>query len=420
MKQKISNKSVMPVLLFVLPYIIVEFTNIVLITIDRSLSNSIGTTAIIVFASLISLDAAINTIQECISQSHSIILSRDRKNNDSINTVAIFLQIFSSIIISFIIFIFANKLTYIYTLENDARNILTFLLKLKAMQLPILAISYIPKNDLKVKGKTNLVLISTVISSLFNIFGDIISIKMGFNEVGIYVATIISTFINTILLFIFSKYKYRKIKMTYIKDILSHTKDLLFNKVIQKFAYIFLESISSSFGTDVYVIVCVSSAVVLVLIQLAEGYYTGLLVSYADSIENKEKNLLEKVNKITIYSLMFSLIFFIIIPYPAWYFLGNSVPWSKCGIYIYLYSTEFFTYILNNNYVAYLSANKDTKAIRLTSFIGGICIRIPLLCLIKYFNIGLIGLGLVCTVDRLVRTIYLKYYIKYNKNLYKN
>lgn len=420
MKQKISNKSVMPVLLFVLPYIIVEFTNIVLITIDRSLSNSIGTTAIIVFASLISLDAAINTIQECISQSHSIILSRDRKNNDSINTVAIFLQIFSSIIISFIIFIFANKLTYIYTLENDARNILTFLLKLKAIQLPILAISYIPKNDLKVKGKTNLVLISTVISSLFNIFGDIISIKMGFNEVGIYVATIISTFINTILLFIFSKYKYRKIKMTYIKDILSHTKDLLFNKVIQKFAYIFLESISSSFGTDVYVIVCVSSAVVLVLIQLAEGYYTGLLVSYADSIENKEKNLLEKVNKITIYSLMFSLIFFIIIPYPAWYFLGNSVPWSKCGIYIYLYSTEFFTYILNNNYVAYLSANKDTKAIRLTSFIGGICIRIPLLCLIKYFNIGLIGLGLVCTVDRLVRTIYLKYYIKYNKNLYKN
>lgn len=420
MKQKISNKSVMSVLLFVLPYIIVEFTNIVLITIDRSLSNSIGTTAIIVFASLISLDAAINTIQECISQSHSIILSRDRKNNDSINTVAIFLQIFSSIIISFIIFIFANKLTYIYTLENDARNILTFLLKLKAIQLPILAISYIPKNDLKVKGKTNLVLISTVISSLFNIFGDIISIKMGFNEVGIYVATIISTFINTILLFIFSKYKYRKIKMTYIKDILSHTKDLLFNKVIQKFAYIFLESISSSFGTDVYVIVCVSSAVVLVLIQLAEGYYTGLLVSYADSIENKEKNLLEKVNKITIYSLMFSLIFFIIIPYPAWYFLGNSVPWSKCGIYIYLYSTEFFTYILNNNYVAYLSANKDTKAIRLTSFIGGICIRIPLLCLIKYFNIGLIGLGLVCTVDRLVRTIYLKYYIKYNKNLYKN
>lgn len=198
MKQKISNKSVMSVLLFVLPYIIVEFTNIILITIDRSLSNSIGTTAIVVFASLISLDSAINTIQECISQSHSIVLSRDRKNNNSINTVAIFLQIFSSMIISLIIFIFANKLTYIYTLENDARNILTCLLKLKAIQLPILAISYIPKNDLKVKGKTNLVLIATVISSLFNILGDIISIKLGFNEVGIYVATIISTLINTI------------------------------------------------------------------------------------------------------------------------------------------------------------------------------------------------------------------------------
>lgn len=233
-------------------------------------------------------------------------------------------------------------------------------------------------------------------------------------------ATIISTLINTILLFIFSKYKYRKIKIVYIKDIIDHAKDLLFNKVIQKFAYIFLESISSSFGTNVYVIVCVCSAVVQVLLQLAEGYYTGLLVSYADSIENKEKNLLLKVNKITIYSLILSLIFFIIIPYPAWYFLGRSVPWNECGMYVYLYSTEFFTYILNNNYLAYLSANKDTKAIRLTSFIGGICIRIPLLCLIKYFNIGLVGLGLVCTIDRLVRTIYLKAYIRNNDNLYKN
>lgn len=73
MNNKISNKSIMSVLLFVLPYIIVEFTNIILITIDRSLSISIGKTAIIVFASLISLDSAINTIQECISQSHSIV-----------------------------------------------------------------------------------------------------------------------------------------------------------------------------------------------------------------------------------------------------------------------------------------------------------------------------------------------------------
>lgn len=419
MKQKVSNKS-LSVLLFVLPYILVEFTNIILITIDRSLSNSIGKTAIIVFASLMSLDSAINTIQECISQSHSIVLSRDRKNNNSINTVAIFLQILSSIMISLILFIFANKITYIYTLETNARNILTILLKLKAIQLPILAISYVPKNDLKIKGKTDLILISTVISSLVNIGGDIISIRFGFNEVGIYVATIISTLINTSLLFVFSKYKYRKIKITYVKDIVSHAKDLLFNQVIQKFAYIFLESVSSSFGSDIYVIVCVSSAILSVLLQLAEGYYTGLLVSYSDSIENKEANLLSKVNKVTIYSLIFSLILVIIIPYPAWYFLGKSVPWSECSMYIYLYSTEFFTYIINNNYLAYLSANKDTKAIRLTSLIGGICIRIPLLCLIKYFNIGLVGLALVCTIDRLVRTIYLKTYIRKNKTLYKN
>ena len=419
MKSKLNKKAI-SVLWFVLPYIFVEFTNIILSVTDKSISNSIGATAIIVFSSLISLESAINIIQECISQSHSIVLARSNKDSYSINDTAIVLQLITSIFISIILFIFANKITYIYTLESDARNILTTLLKLKAIQLPILAVSYVPKNDLKIKNKTNLILIATIISSLFNIVGDIISVKLGFNETGIYIATIIATFINAILLFKFSKYKYRKINKQYIKDIVNHAKDLILNKTIQKIAYISLVSISSSFGTETYVIACVCSNVVHVLLQLADGYYTGLLVSYANSIKSKEHHLLEKVKNVGTYSLIFSLIFVAIIPYPAWYFLGRSVPWSECGIYTYLYSTEFFTYIINNNYLAYLAANKDTKALRLTSFIGGICIRIPLLYLIKNLDIGLVGLGLVCTIDRLVRTIYLKWYIKNNKNLYKN
>ena len=420
MQNKIKNRQIIKVLFFVLPYILVEFTNVVLVTIDKSLSNSIGKTAIIVFATFLSLETAINIVQECISQSHSIVLARNKEKNSIINNSAIFLQIIISICISFLLFIFANKITYIYTLENDARNILTFLLKLKSIQLPILAISYVPKNDLKIKNKTNLILISTIISSFFNILGDLISIKLGINEVGIYFATLISTIINTILLFIFSKYKYGPIKIKYIKEIIFHAKDLIFNKVIQKIAYILLVSIASSFGSEIYVVHCVCEAVVLLLLQLTDGYYTGLLVSYSQSIENKEKNLLKKVKKVGLYSLFLSLIFLIIIPYPAWYFLGRNVPWNECGIYIYIYATEFFTYIINNNYLAYLSANKDTKCIRYTSFIGGICIRIPLLYLIKFLNIGLLGIGLVCTFDRTVRTIYLKWYIKNNKKLYKN
>lgn len=40
-------------------------------------------------------------------------------------------------------FIFSNKIIYIYTLEDDARSILTVLLKLKAINLPILSVSYV-------------------------------------------------------------------------------------------------------------------------------------------------------------------------------------------------------------------------------------------------------------------------------------
>lgn len=74
-----KQKNILKVLAFVLPYIIVEFTNIILITIDKSLSNSIGPIAIVVFGAFVSLEAGINVIQECIAQSHNIVLARDRK-----------------------------------------------------------------------------------------------------------------------------------------------------------------------------------------------------------------------------------------------------------------------------------------------------------------------------------------------------
>ena len=51
--KKIFDKKLLKTFLFVLPYILVEFTNTLLVTIDKSMSNSIGTTAIIVFILII-------------------------------------------------------------------------------------------------------------------------------------------------------------------------------------------------------------------------------------------------------------------------------------------------------------------------------------------------------------------------------
>ena len=181
MKQKF-NKNIFKTFLFVLPYILVEFTNTLLVTIDKSMSNSIGKTAIIVFSSFITLNWAINTIQACISNAHAIVLARDKENSKRINSSAMLIELISSFIISVLIFTFSRQITYVYNLENDAREILTIILKLKAIQLPLLAISYVPKNILKINNKTNKIWISIVTSSLINIAGDYISIKLGYNE----------------------------------------------------------------------------------------------------------------------------------------------------------------------------------------------------------------------------------------------
>ena len=328
------------------------------------------------------------------------------------------IEVISSIIIAFVIFIFSNQITYVYNLESNAREILSIILKLKAIQLLILAIGYIPKNILKVETRTNVIWIITVISSAVNILGDYLSIKLGYNEVGIYVATIISTFVNTILLLIFSKFRLHKIAYNYIREILNFAKDLIFNKIMQRVVNIYYTSVASSFGTNIYAIHCICGTIIDTLCEIIEGYYSGLLVEYSNDIESKREGLLKKVDTVQIYGIIFASILLPVFIYPIWYILGRAVPWNECNPYIWLYSIEFIATVAGCNYRAYLSANKDTKAIRMMAFIGGICVRVPFCYFIQKFNIGLFGLSIACGIDRIVRATYLRIYIKINrKNL---
>lgn len=412
-----KNKEILKTLVFVLPYIIVEFTNTILVIIDKSISNSIGKTAIIVFSSFVTLNWAINTIQGCLSQAHSIVLVRDKKNSKNINTTGVFLQLCSSMIIGIFLFIFAQKVTYVYQLEDDARNILTIILKLKAIQLPIVSIGYIAKNDLKIKNMTKHIFVIMIIASVVNIAGDLLSIKMGYNEVGIYIATIISTIIDTLLLFVVSKFQIGRITKAYIKQIIKHAKDLIFDKIVQRIVNIWYTSIASSFGTEIYAIHCACVTISDTISEAISGYYSGLLIAYSDDIENKKENIINKVDNIEIYGIGFSFIILILFTYPSWWLLGRAIPWNECNPYIWFYSLEFVAEVASSNYRAFLSANKETKAIRNMALIGGICVRIPLALLIQYFNIGIIGLSFVCAIDRMVRTIYLRLYIKRKQNL---
>ena len=113
MKKKITFKEIIKTFIFVLPYILVEFTNTLLVTIDKSISNSIGKTAIIVFSSFFTLNWAINTIQACVSNAHTICLARDKQNAKQINNSAMFIEILSSVIISIILFTFSKQITYV-------------------------------------------------------------------------------------------------------------------------------------------------------------------------------------------------------------------------------------------------------------------------------------------------------------------
>lgn len=106
------NKNIFNTFLFVLPYILVEFTNTLLVTIDKSMSNSIGKTAIIVFSSFVTLNWTINTIQSCISNAHTIVLARDKENSRKVNSSAMLIELISSIAIAILIFTFSKQIKF--------------------------------------------------------------------------------------------------------------------------------------------------------------------------------------------------------------------------------------------------------------------------------------------------------------------
>lgn len=409
---RIPLKVLMKTFVFVLPYMLVELTNTLFVTIDKSLSNSLGTTAVIVFASFMSLNWAINTIQTCVSKAHSIVLARDRKNDKTINNTAMLIEVATSLLLAVLLFIFAESITYIFYLEDQTRAILALVLRLKAVQLPIYAIGLVPQKMLMIENKTSKIWVASVLASIINIGGDILSIKLGYNEAGIYVATIVSSLVNTSLLLIFARYRFAKIAMTYIKQILFFAKDLVFDKLVQRAVNFYYGHVASSFGTDIYAVHCVCCTVVDTMSEVLEGYYTGLLVEYSRDLENQYKNLLQKVDKIEFYGMLFASLLLPLLIYPLWLVLGNAVPWADCNPYIWLYALEFITIVAENGYKAYLAAAKKTQAIRYMALIGGACVRVPLCFLIAQCNIGLFGLALVCGIDRAVRTIYLRLYIK--------
>ena len=135
-------------------------------------------------------------------------------------------------------------------------------------------------------------------------------------------------------------------------------------------------------------------------------------MDYSNDIEKENKKLLNKVDYIGIYGIFISIILLIFIMYPSWFLLAKAVPWKDCNPYIWFYCIEFIMEVASSNYRAYLSANKDTKAIKNMALIGGICVRIPLAFLFKKLEFGLLGLSLLCGIDRIVRLTYLRIYIK--------
>lgn len=402
-------------LIFALPYTLTALANIFFITIDQSISNSIGATALIVFSSFTTFNWGADTFGYGIANAHNIMLARNKKDRRDINATGIILQLFINLMIALLLLVFAEQITYVYTLSDEARAILTTILRMKAIQLPILSIGTIAENDLNVRKKVKSVFIIMVVSAIINILGDLVSVWTGTNEVGIYIATIISTVAQTTLLFLAARLKLGKIRGEYIKEMIKYSKDLIINKLVQRVANITYTSIASSLGTTIYAIYCACVVVEDTLDEMLDGFRTGLLVNFAQHISRNAKNLLQNVDRTAALVTFCFTILAGLVTFPMWWLLGRVVPWESCQPYIWLFGLDFVITALASVYIAYLSANKFTGPIRYMALVGGICVRLPLAFLFAKLGFGIYGLAAAMLADRTMRAIYIRSSIRRNR-----
>ena len=373
-------------------------------TIDDGFANKVNVDSVIAYGSYIPL---IWTFQSFYNIGKYAYINTQKEGK-----TCFFLGFMTSILMVLVSLPIYKIIHHMYQLTNLQVTVFNKLLICYLITMPFRQVGDYISTYLMYQLKNKVVFWADVIYWTVSITLDVIVYINKYPVHYLVITTGISYFIYDVFLLYKSKILKEKVNTSFIKEAFLKGKDIVIDRVMGKVATLSYGVMASQLSSPLYAIHCIVYGITCNSEEFTDNfniYCLARLKFISNNVMKEAKKIIKKYGCISIlleYAFAYLLLFF----YHGTVSLTDCLPWLA------LYMTDSISLIFYETYKAVLSCYSKTEYLRYGGLIG-IFIRIPTTFVLSKLGFGLLGFGLVCTVDFGSRAFYFFKMIQKHKRM---
>lgn len=313
-------------------------------------------------------------------------------------------SLLSSIVVGIVLVSTAQLLPYMFTLTDEQRQMLSDIFVLFGFCAPVQAVARYLQEYCIYTGKQKLVLISAFITYIPMIVGDWIAVSLNAGAFGLRIATELCWFLYLVILLPASGILKADDKPNWktIRHCFYVGKDSCISQSIIRAGTLFLTSMASTMGTEMYAIHSVALGITDMAESFREAQQSYSIIELRDHRDNLVKQSITVMKKLIVPALLLPLGLEVILVF----IMHGKVPIQDAALATCMYSLPFFVYPLYDisaGAVVLSSVRSSSIVMSLVTAIWRICI---LWILIQIFGATIPVFGMIYFLDYLSRTIF--------------
>lgn len=434
---KLYFQDALILLLMGLPYCVVEIAGMLGELVDWSMLSTLGLEVVAAYGLFSSLSVFFNIFQKQVASNAQLLIAGNyglkgktekeeivTDNTANIITTGVYVSWCIDVVEILFIFLFHKALANLVSSNTVISGLLGNLLLLRAINLPAQTVRWLFNSFFNAKRYNKERIQLTIMYYITMLISDVSVLILGHGIYWIFGATILATYLYCVYAYLFMrKYGFRlgKFDKGVARELARRTKDTCVDRLAQRMT-VFTQTLIVSKMAPV-----AEYAAYVVAANILDVYYfiyTGLTSSWgvyvsewsskikekSKKIYSKDKDIYKQLPYYVVVATIFQYLFFAATEYIFWRIFGKAVSWKECSLYMTMLMLQYVPTTLNGTIYNTLSAKGETKPLRYSAWIGGLCIRIPLQvfigCILK---LPLYYVPMANVVDFVIRSVYLSF-----------
>ena len=413
---KDTKKYLLYTLPFIIEYVFLQLTDFI----DTTLSAHVNESTIVGVSTMVLIVEVIIIFSKVMAETNEILISRiygKKYKENSVNTVtynSLLLDIFMNLAVCVLVFSFSSKIINLMGLTG-----LSFIISRNYLKIRLIGCLFVPfeqiiESKLKVIDKHKEVTTAKVTYTVLNIFGNSIAVICGYGAIGIAISTVLSEFIEVIMLLIYNKgIQVRKVKKHIIKDLLKIYRIIIVSKLGTRIGIVIFTSLASNLQQTIYANYVLAIQIMYLGTSVSEALgeanliQTGYLIGEKD---NKKMVDLQKNGRKASYIIaLIQLFIFIVLAKPLLILVSNNTYNETAVNLIYIFIVAMVLETLHYPLEGYLLAFKEVRYVTKVNLQGILMTRICLALIFLKLGLDVYGIALALVCDYFIR--YLRYYL---------